>query len=85
MYYVTMTDKFMSGWGKSKDKINKLVFECETYQEAIIVAENAEARSDQKHVNICESKPYYPASTHYTQIKTKEEYPEWYQKGYFTK
>ena len=26
MYYVTMTDKFMSGWGKARGKINKLVF-----------------------------------------------------------
>jgi hypothetical protein len=23
MYYVTMTDKFMSGWGKADGKINK--------------------------------------------------------------
>ena len=25
--YVTMTDKFMSGWGLADNKINKLVFE----------------------------------------------------------
>lgn len=83
MYYVTMTDRFMSGWGKAQDKINKLVFECETLEEAEIVAENARSRSDQKHVSIRTTKPYYPKDTHYTQIKTKEEYPSWYKKGYF--
>jgi len=28
MYYVTMTDSFMGGWGTAEGKINKLVFEC---------------------------------------------------------
>jgi len=34
MYYVTMTDKFMSGWGQAHGKINKMVVECDTYEEA---------------------------------------------------
>ena len=83
-WYVTMTDKFMSGWGPAKGKINKLVFECESLSEARIVAENAERRGDQKNVNIRTSKPYYSPSTHFTQVKTKEEYPSWYKQGYFS-
>lgn len=83
MYYVTTTDKFLSGWGLAEGKISKLVFECESMEEAMIVAENAKARSDQKNVNICSTKPHYPANTHYTQIKTKEKHPSWYKKGYF--
>ena len=31
IYYVTMTDRFMTGWGEAKDKINKLVFVCHRY------------------------------------------------------
>jgi hypothetical protein len=81
MYYVTMTDKFMSGWGMAAGKLNKLVFECESLKEARIVAENAGKRSDQKNINIRSTKPYYSSSTHYTQIKTKEEYPNWYKDG----
>lgn len=82
-YYVTMTDKFMSGWGMANGKINKLIFECETMEEAKIVAENAENRSDQKYINICTKKPYYNSSKYYPQIKTKEEYSSWYKPGYF--
>ena len=32
MYYVSMTDKFLSGWGMSKDKTNKLVLECDSQE-----------------------------------------------------
>ena len=43
-YYVTMNDTFMSGWGYAEGKINKLIFECDSYKEAEIVAENARYR-----------------------------------------
>ena len=33
-YWVTMTDRFMSGWGLAKGLKNKLVFECESLAEA---------------------------------------------------
>lgn len=85
MFYVTMTDTFMSGWGMAKGKINKLIFECETYNEARIVAENAENRGDMKRINISRRKPYYNNVKYYAQVKTKEEYPRWYEKDYFKK
>lgn len=81
--YVTMTDKFMSGWGMAKGKINKLIFECDNYQEAIIVANNAESRGDQKYINICSKKPHYNSEKYFAQYKTKEDYPAWYKEGYF--
>lgn len=84
-YYVTMTDEFMSGWGMAIGRINKLIFECEDYSEACIVAENAEKRGDQKYINITTKKPYYNAHRYYAQYKTKNEYDCWYQKGYFSK
>lgn len=82
-YWVTMTDKFMSNWGRSENRINKLVFECETMEEAFIVESNALNRSDQKNVNICSNKPYYNNKRYFTQIKNKEIYPSWYEKDYF--
>ena len=83
MYYVTMTDKFLSGWGKSEGKINKLVFECETYMEAEIVEKNANNRDDMKYVNIVRNRPSYPSSTHFTQHKTKEDSSNWYRPNSF--
>lgn len=89
MYYVTTTDKFMSGWGRADNLINKLIFLCETYEEAKQVAWNARKRSDQKNVNICYEKPSYFRKTmgtdyecgnYYVQIKTKQDYPHWYRK-----
>lgn len=83
MIYVTMTDKFMSGWGEARDKINKLVFECKDMTEAMIVEQNAQNRSDQKYINIRSTKPYYNNDRCYVQFKTKEDYPSWYKEGYF--
>jgi hypothetical protein len=83
--FVTMTDTFMSGWGKAENKINKLVFICDNYEEATIVAENARNRGDQKYINITNKKPYYSSDRYYVQFKNKEEYPNWYKKGYFNK
>ena len=57
--YVTMTDKFMSGWGCSEGKINKYVIECSSHQEAQICANNAKKRSEMKYINIVSKKPYY--------------------------
>lgn len=37
MYYVSMTDKFMSGWGMAEGKLNKLVISCNTAEEANMI------------------------------------------------
>lgn len=81
--YVTMTDKFMSGWGYAENKINKLVFECESYAEAEIVYNNALNRTDQKYINMRSKKPYYNSDHYYTQYIDKTIYPNWYKPGYF--
>ena len=59
MYYVTMTDKFMSGWGPATGKTNKLIVECETYDQAELIERNAKKRSEMRYVNIRSTKPYY--------------------------
>ena len=82
-YYVTMTDMFMSGWGMAKNKINKLVFICDSYSEACIVESNAKCRPEMKYVNICSKKPYYNSNRYFAQYNDKEEYSSWYIKDYF--
>ena len=85
MYYVTMTDKFLSGWGRAKNKIAKYIYLCNTYLEATIVKNNAELRGDQKNVNIRTTKPNYDHNTHITTIKDKKANPNWYIKNFFQK
>lgn len=84
-WFVTMTDTFMSGWGEAEGKTNKLVFVCDTYEEAQIVKDNAAQRSDQKHINIRASKPYYNKENYYVEYKAKRDYSTWYIKNYFRK
>jgi len=59
MYYVTMTDRFMSGWGLARGKANKLVIECDTYDQAAQVERAAKRRPEMRRVSIRASKPYY--------------------------
>lgn len=60
--YVTMTDKFMSGWGMAANKKNKFIVVCDNWQQAETIQRNAEKRSEMKYVNICTSKPRYAAN-----------------------
>ena len=78
--WVSMTDKFMSGWGSAKDKINKLVIGCHNYSEAVIVAENARNRPEMKYVNICLNKPHYPEHSHYVSEhgRDQDDYKSWF-------
>jgi hypothetical protein len=57
--YVSMTDKFMSGWGKAQNKTNKFIIICDTMEQAETIERNAQKRSEMKYINICLSKPYY--------------------------
>ncbi len=85
MLWVTMTDKFMSGWGRARGRTNKLIFECQDNREANIVVDNAEHRSEMRYINVCCRKPHYSPSRYLAQVKTREDYDSWYQPGYFAK
>ena len=61
MFYVTMTDKFMSGWGHAQNKTNKLIVECNTIDEAEQIERAALRRNEMKYVNICTRRPRYGA------------------------
>ena len=85
MYYVTMVDKFMSFWGLAKNKVNVLVFKCNTLKEAEIVQENARSRSDMAQIKIRKRLPKFDEAKYFVQYKDKEVYPSWYKEGYFKK
>jgi hypothetical protein len=61
-FYVTMTDKYLSGWGMSESKTNKLIIECETIEQAEQVERVARYRDEMRYVNIRISKPRYGAN-----------------------
>ena len=78
-YYVTMTDKFMSGWGMAEGKINKLVIECDSYDIAECVRDYALTRDEMKHINISVKKPYYNPSRYYVSLHDKTDYSNWFK------
>ena len=73
MYYVTMTDKFMSGWGKAEGKISKFVVECEDHMQAQQIMESARRRDEMKYINYTTTKPRYNANKYVTSYKKFEE------------
>jgi hypothetical protein len=77
-FWVTMTDKFLSGWGHADHKTNKLVIECESMNEAKIVYLNALRRHEMKYVNIVMNKPYYNKRYNFTSYHSKADYSSWF-------
>jgi hypothetical protein len=78
-FYVTMTDKFMSGWGMAAGKINKLVIECDTMDEALVVWRNARKRPEMKLVTICHNRPSYNSSGYHVSRHDKTDYSTWFK------
>jgi hypothetical protein len=75
-YYVTMSDKFMSGWGLAKNKINKIVIECDNYNQACELENNAKKQSENyKYINICSKKPNYNKKCYLTSDYNYNEFP----------
>ena len=79
-YYVTCTDKFMSGWGRAEGRINRLILPCESHGEARIVEANARGRGDQKNVRICTKKPRLRSSGYLYQVVDRDKAKPWYTK-----
>lgn len=78
MYYVSMTDKFLSGWGKADGKINKLVLECDSMGEATTVEINAKDRSEMKDIAVHGHKPHFNTKKYHTTYHGKPDYKRWY-------
>ena len=73
MFYVTMTDRFMSGWGKAEGRIAKFVVECETLEQAETIENNAKKREEMRYINITTKKPYYNVKKYITTTKSYEQ------------
>jgi hypothetical protein len=83
-YYVTCTDKFMSGWGRAEGRINRLILPCESHGEARIVEANARGRGDQKNVRTCTTKPRLRSSGYLYQVMDRNNTKPWYTQGTWT-
>ncbi len=71
-YYIIATDEFMSGWGRSENKTNKLIFCCETEDEALNVRWNLVRRKDMKNIEVRKIKPKYSAKLNFVQYYTSK-------------
>ena len=72
-YYVTCTDKFLSGWGMAENKISKFVIECDSYADAEICKRNMEKEPVFKYVRIRTSYPKYDERRYHTSVKSFSE------------
>ena len=78
MVYVTMTDKFMSGWGMAKGKINKFVIGCKDRMQAEKIADYARNNRDEmKYINITHNKPNYNSRKYLTSWKVYSQMTGW--------
>lgn len=62
MYFVTMTDRFLSGWGCAEGKTAKRVVICDSYRQAQIIVDgikNCRNQNGMRYVNICSELPKY--------------------------
>ena len=84
-FWVCATDRFMSGWGHAEGKINKLVLSCNSHSEALVVAENAENRSDMEDVEILDFAPSFDEGRFLVSWHGRDEgdYESWFKPGWF--
>lgn len=66
MYYVTCTDRFLSGWSTIEGRHSKMVCVAATYDEAEHVRKRWAAQTGLKYVNIRSTKPYYKKCRYHT-------------------
>ncbi len=64
MYYVTMIDNFMSGWGQASDLTNIYQVECDSLEQAEQIEESANNRGEMSRVKIHNDAPYYSADSY---------------------
>lgn len=72
MYYVNMTDNFMSGWGMARGGRSKMSVKCETYAQAQAILKAAQDRDEMRYVTISE-RPARTRPGDHLSIKTFDE------------
>jgi len=76
-FYVLSNDRFMSGWGRARDKTNTIILPCASYEQAQVVEQNCHDRSEQKNVRIVSNKPTLRAHVVYS-LLTEQSSPYWF-------
>lgn len=76
-YYVTATDKFLSGWGYATGKNHKLIVVCTTLEQARRVERNMKKDRTLSYVNLAMSKPSYPKDRYSVTTKKASDCPLW--------
>jgi len=86
-YYVSMVDRFLSGWGQASSRKALFIYGARSYDEAMIIADNARARTDQSNVRIHHGKPRVHDPTRYRfefVDPADKGYTRWYKAGGFS-
>lgn len=75
-YTVTFTDIFLSFWGMSKDKENKVVIVCDSYSEAREVKRKLTGINGVKRLTMSKSLNRYNKDHYHISLKTKQNTPK---------
>ena len=59
-YFVTMTDRFLSGWGGAQSRKAKYVVECATLEQARHIERAANMRDEMIYVHLVTKKLVWP-------------------------
>ena len=79
MFYVSATDLFYTNWDYGKGKIVKIVFLCDTIEEALDLAHNERLRQDRADIKISCLRPKYKKNKYLIDLRGKTE--KWFREG----
>lgn len=70
-FYVTMTDRFLSGWGLCRNKVSKFIVECDSWAQALEIYTNARHENkEMKYINTTNNiSKYYNNSRFHVSLK----------------
>lgn len=85
MWYVWMVDRFCSNWKSTptENKQNVLIFECESLQEALIIVDNGENRSDMINIDYDFKYPVFNDSVYFVEEVCRDKFSAFYIPKYF--
>ena len=77
-FYVCALDTFMSGWGLSDGRNNRVILPCADRDEALAVADIARSRPEMKYVTVKENKPSLDTNLNTYSLMTRETARAWF-------
>lgn len=82
IYYVTMTDVFMTWWIKADDgRTVKLIFTCYSSLAADIIVNNAARRGDMLQIHKSKGNPEFDDDKYKVTYVNHNDYPRWFYKN----